>query len=366
MKNKLVSTVLLFGIIATLCGQNLQADKSELFDPSLNPAENEYLDKQADALLHEVNQVLRDNQPAYPEAPARRTALLLLDAVLHEVYAPHRVPVQEFFRTRISKAIEEIECSEIIDGMRVWKLYNHGFVVQTKSTIIGFDLVRGKSVKVEQFCIEDAEMSQLIDLCDVLFISHYHADHAEQWVAQTFINQGKPVVAPPDIWEGKAIHKQITHMEREAHREQLLPIKDGQLNLKVVVYPGHQGQDIINNNYLVITPEDLSVAQMGDQSNDDDFKWIDEAGKHQNLDVLLPNCWTTDIVRVSKGFNPGLIITGHENELGHTIDHREPYWLTYQRQMGSDRFGGSSEKGYSTPLVLMTWGESYLYKRTNF
>jgi len=209
-------------------------------------------------------------------------------------------------------------------------------------------------------------MSRLIDLCDVLFISHYHADHAEEWVAQTFINKGKPVVAPPDIWKGKSIHKQITHLERVAHREQLLPVEGGRLNLKVVVYPGHQGQDIINNNYLVTTPEDLSVAQMGDQYNDDDFNWIDEAGKYQDLDVLLPNCWTTDIVRVAKGFNPGLIITGHENEMGHTIDHREPYWLTYQRQKGSDRFGGSSDVSYSHPLVLMTWGESYTYQRKNF
>lgn len=366
MKNKLVSTVLLFGIMATLCGQNQQADKSDSFDPSLNPAENQYLDKQAEALLSEVNQVLSNKLPDYPEAPARRTALLLLDAVLHEVYAPHRAPVQDFFKARITRAIDEIASSELNEGMRIWKLYNHGFVVQTKSAIIGFDLVRGKSVKVEQFCIEDAEMSRLIDLCDVLFISHYHADHAEEWVAQTFLNQGKPVVTPPDIWEGKPISKQITHMEREAHRVQLLPIHDGQVNLKVVVYPGHQGLDIINNTYLVTTPEGLSVAQMGDQSNDDDFDWIDGAGKHQDLDILLPNCWTTDIVRVSKGFNPGLIITGHENELGHTIDHREPYWLTYQRQKGSDRFGGSSDVGYSQPLVLMTWGESYLYQRANF
>lgn len=203
MKNKLAITVILLGLMATLCGQNQQADKSGSFDPSLNPAEKQYLDKQAKALLYEVNRVLHDNQPDYPEPPARRTALLLLDAVLHDVYAPHRPPVQDFFKTRITRAIEEIEHSKLNEGMRIWKLYNHGFVVQTKSVIIGFDLVRGKSVKVEQFCIVDAEMDRLIDLCDVLFISHYHADHAEEWVAQTFIDQGKPVVAPPDIWEGK-------------------------------------------------------------------------------------------------------------------------------------------------------------------
>ena len=94
----------------------------------------------------------------------------------------------------------------------------------------------------------------------------------------------------------------------------------------------------------------------GDQSNNDDFEWIDEVSKNHSVDVLLPNCWTTDIVRVTRGFKPALIITGHENEMGHTIDHRE----------GSDRFGGSRDVGYDTPLILMTWGESYHYKKIDY
>jgi hypothetical protein len=77
--------------------------------------------------------------------------------------------------------------------------------------------------------------------------------------------------------------------------------------------------------------------------------------------VILPNCWTTDIARAVRGFDPELVITGHENEMGHTIDHREPYWLTYQRQTGSDRSGGSRLVGYDKPLLVMTWGESYHY-----
>ena len=61
--------------------------------------------------------------------------------------------------------------------------------------------------------------------------------------------------------------------------------------------------------------------------------------------------------------DPAIIITGHENVMGHTIDHCEPNWLTYQRRTGSDSFGGSRDVGYDTPLILMTWGESYQNKR---
>ena len=360
---KTLSITLLLSFLVLCNAQNKQVASSELIDPALNEIQNVFLNNQAEALLNQANKVFSDYPPRWPEPEARQSALLLLDGVLHEVYAHSRPPVQDFFKTRISNAIDEIDQAEIINGARIWKLYNHSFVVKTNSVCIGFDLVSGISSGIEEFSLADEEMSRLIDHCDVLFISHYHGDHAEESVAQLFIDQGKPVVAPASIWRDKAIYASILHLDRASHREQKLSIQKGQEELKVVVYPGHQGSDIENNVYLVFTPEGLSFSQMGDQSNGDDFEWIDEVANNHTVDVLMPNCWTTDIVRVASGFDPELIITGHENEMGHTIDHREPYWLTYQRKEGSDRFGGNKNVGYDTPLILMTWGESYHYKR---
>ncbi len=361
------STAVLFVLIAIGCAaQTNPARNPGRIDTTLNEVQNRFMDNQAEALLSQANKVLSDYPPNWPEPAARRSALMLLDGVFHDVYAPQRVPVQLFFKTRMRKAIEEIGQAEIAHGARIWKLYNDGFVIRTKTVTIGFDLTRGESVRAEGFLINEDEMDRLIEQCDVLFISHYHGDHAQEWVAQSFINKGKPVVAPPEVWKNKPIYKSITHLERIPHLLQTLPVQGGKQVLKVVVYPGHQGTDIENNVSLVITPEGLSFSQMGDQSNQDDFKWIDEAGNNHAVDVLMPNCWTTDIARVAKGFKPALMITGHENEMGHTIDHREPYWLTYQRREGSDRFGGSSKIGYDTPLILMTWGESYHYLRENF
>ena len=365
--NKKLSIASLLVIITISCiAQNNQARSSVLIDTTLNEIQNQFLNNQAEALLNQASEVFSNYPPNWPEPAARRCALMLLDGVLHDVYAPQRPPVQLFFKTRMRKAIEEIEQTEITNGASIWKLYDHGFVIRTKTATIGFDLIRGKSARAEGFLISEEYMDRLIKQCDVLFISHYHGDHAEEWVAQSFIDQGKPVVAPPEVWKDKPINKLITHLERVPHTVQSLPVQGGKLILKVVVYPGHQGENIENNVSLVITPEGLSFSHMGDQSNSNDFEWIDEVGNNHVVDVLMPNCWTTDIVRVAKGFNPALIITGHENEMGHTIDHREPYWLTYQRRDGSDRFGGRSGVGYDTPLILMTWGESYHYKRENF
>lgn len=334
-----------------------------LTDPALNQVQNQFMDNQASALLKEACEVFAAYPPQWPEPEARKSALLLLDGVFHDVYAPHREPVQEFYKSRMEQAIIEIEQSEISHGARIWKLYDHGFVIRTRSVCIGFDLIRGLSAGAEGFPIEEDLMERIISQCDVLFISHYHGDHAEEWVAQTFIDQGKPVLAPPAVWAGMPIHQSMIHLERASHVVQTLPLKGGEKSLELVIYPGHQGEHIENNVSLVKTPEGLCFVHMGDQSYSNDFSWMDEVHKHFDVDVLLPNCWTTDIVRVTKGFKPAVMITGHENELGHTIDHREPYWLSYQRREGSDRFGGSRDTGYDTPLILMTWGESYHYQK---
>ncbi len=196
---KILSIACLLALMALSSAQNRQPASSDLIDPTLNEIQNQFLNNQAEALLSQANEVFSNYPPSWPEPPARRSAFLLMDGVLHDEYAPQRPPVQDFFKTRMKEAIDEIEQTEIIDGARIWKLYNHGFLIRTRTVTIGFDLVRGKSVRVEEFSIGNDDMSRLIDQCDVLFISHYHGDHAEDWVAQSFIDQGKPVVAPPAL-----------------------------------------------------------------------------------------------------------------------------------------------------------------------
>jgi len=310
-----------------------------------------FYNRQAEATLDLLEKTLLRFPPALPEALERQMALLTLDGVLHDVGAPKRPAVQEFFHSRMEYALEEMGATRVEKGAVVWKLYNHGFVVRTPSVTIGFDLVRGHSAGEDGFPISDHLMEQIVRHCDVLFISHRHRDHADEFVAQNFIDLNKPVVAPDEVWAGKPIHEQITHLEREVHKKQSVSVKNGSQILEVTLYPGHQGQDIPNNVSLVFSPEGISFAQTGDQSNADDFTWIDEVGRNHNVDLLLPNCWTTDISRMIRGFDPKLVITGHENELGHSVDHREPFWLTYDRLQDAN-----------APFLLMTWGESFHYR----
>jgi hypothetical protein len=70
------------------------------------------------------------------------------------------------------------------------------------------------------------------------------------------------------------------------------------------------------------------------------------------VDILMIQCWAQSIARTVDGYNPKVVITGHENEIVHSIDHREPYWLDAKRLEKVTR-----------PVVYMTWGECFTYKK---
>ena len=81
----------------------------QLIDPNLNEVQNDFLDQQAQALLGLADETLVQHPPGLPEPSGRRLVLHLLDGVLHDVYAPQRPPVREFFHRRIRRAAEQIE-----------------------------------------------------------------------------------------------------------------------------------------------------------------------------------------------------------------------------------------------------------------
>ncbi len=344
-------------LTASSCGsKNKELDKVTSFIAPDAPANffdkpDEYLDWQSASLLNIAGSILSKYPPQVDEPQERQMAMVILDAVFHDVGAPHRISVQKFHHKRIQSLVDEIEKTQVSSGVKIWKFYDMGIVMRTKSVTVAFDITRAYSSGSEAFALPDELLDRLSNQCDVLFISHYHSDHADEVVAEMFLDKGKPVVTPPDIWSGKEIYDRVTHLERKAHEIQKLRLDNKQMDLDVVVYPGHQGADILNNAVLVLTPEGYSVCQTGDQSLEQDFSWIDEVAKHHKVDVLIPNCWTTNPLRSAQGYAPGLIIPAHENELGHSVDHREAYALDYSR--------------WDVPFnkIIMTWGESFHYIR---
>ena len=328
-------------------------------DPQLSQEDNDYLDRQAKVFLDTVQSILSKYLPAIPENRERGIAKLLMDAVFHERYAAFRKPVQLFFHARVNKVIKELEETTVQEGVRIWKIYNMGFIARTKTVTLAFDLVSGITSGSQDFAMNPDEIDRIVRQCDALLITHYHQDHAEKSIAERFIESGLPVLAPEQVWANDPVHSKILHPDRTADKTQKLKLKNNTLD--IVVYPGHQWRSIDNNVYLVKTPEGITLAHTGDQINEGDFMidydWIDEVAKNHHVDVLMPIAWTMDIFRIVKGFNPELVLPGHELELGHTVWDRLPYW-------GDDEYlklNYLELKASKYPVVVMIWGESYQY-----
>ncbi len=359
----LISLILLIILGFNSSGQMYDKKKGGGFpDPQLSQKDNDYLDRQAKVFLDTVRNILDAFPPApiKKEARERGLAKLLLDAVFHEHYAAYRKPVQEYFHERINTAIVELEQTKIDKGARIWKIYDMGFIVRTKTVTIAFDLVSGITSDSREFAMDISEIKRLVNNCDVLFISHRHEDHADMLVAKEFLYQNKPVVAPEQVWSQDSIFSEITHLERSANKKQKLKLNNYELD--VVIYPGHQMRSIENNVSLVKTPEGITIAHMGDQINEGDFmidfEWIERVKNDHQVDILMPAAWTMDIYRIVQGFNPELVLPGHELELGHTVWDRLPFWGDNEYlELSYDEL-----KQSSYPVVVLTWGEHFEYK----
>lgn len=320
--------------------------------PEALDAPDEWIDRS----LQWVDFILDAYKPAIPEHPLRRAALIRLDDILHIPSAPQKALVQAWYRARIERAVAEIEHTHVAHGMRVWKLYNHGFVVRTPAVTLAFDIVPG--VPQTGFLVPPGLIGRIAAQSDVLFVSHRHADHASPGVALQFLKAGKPVVAPEMLWKDQpGLARRLTVLERSTIKTHALPVHGGKQTVDVVAYPGDQ-EGVPNNLILVTTPDGFTVVHTGDEwqmdQPGDDFSWIADIGRDHKVDVLLPNIWTFHLDRMVRGINPALVISGHENEMGHTVPHREDYTQSYNRLFG-----------IRYPSIVMAWGESYLYDRVD-
>lgn len=324
-------------VVIPIMAQNYSGHVNTVFWGNID----EFLNNQAEQTLDLINQTIEEYPPVKGELLARKLALYNLDGILHETRYDKSQVLRRFMATRIKSVLKKMSTPIANNEMEVIKLYNHGFIIRTQSVTCAFDLYRGDSL------ISDSLMQSLVHFCDILFVSHIHSDHADPQVAKMFVKEGKPVWGPTNLWPEDS---DVYHIRMDKIIERTVCINKKKLIVKIL--PGHQ-DDLMNNIYNVITPEGFSVVHTGDQYNKGDLMWIANIKQQiPSLDILLVNCWTMQLEKVVEDFDPKLVITGHENELGHTIDHREPYWLSYQKLSRINK-----------PYVLMTWGEVYEYRR---
>ncbi|MCR4665049.1 MAG: MBL fold metallo-hydrolase [Paludibacteraceae bacterium] len=324
-------------------------------EPEKNPNEgnlifwrypDNYLENQARVAFGTIDEALQANPPQKEMSLLRKMALISLDQLLHDTHNDKQEPFYTFINTRMQRMLDDME-RPVKKGLRIYKLYNDGFIIKTKDATVAVDLVPG-GPNSRPF-ISDSIIYKIAGKCDAMFVSHAHGDHANLSIAKAFASRGKLVIAPKGLWTG--VNPMIQQL---LVADTTVDVPFNELNMTLHILPGHQ-DDMYNNIYVMEFKNAGTVAHTGDQWNEEDVVWIDKVHEHYKIDVLLPNCWINQMERSLKGFGPKIIITGHENEMEHTIDHREAYWITMKK---FERMSG-----LNIPNVLMTWGESYDYKR---
>jgi len=301
-----------------------------------------YLDNQSRMVFQEIDRTLLAYPPQKTECQARRMALMSLDMLLHDTRNDKTDAFYQFVNARLGHMLQDLQ-QPVKKGVKIYKLYNDGFILKSKTATIAIDLVPG-GPESHPF-ISDSLIYAIANQCDAMFISHAHGDHANLRIAKAFAEQGKRVIVPKGLWKG--VHQNIEEL-LDADTAVVVPFD--QLGMQLQILPGHQ-DDMYNNIYVMTFKDGTTVAHTGDQYNSEDLAWIDHIHDHIRVDVLLLNCWVNSMERTIAGFAPKQLITGHENEMEHSIDHRESYWMTMEK---TRRMGRSN--------ILMSWGECYWYK----
>lgn len=299
------------------------------------------LEEQSRLLFGQSYAVLDKHGPSTTPGEERKLALYALDALLHDTRLDTGDALFTFMDGVGKRVLRGLDTPVAAGEIRVHRLYNQAAIVQTPTVTIAFDLVRGGIGKRQFF--SDSLMQAIVDRCDVLFVTHEHGDHADPAVAHMFSNQRKEVIVPNGLWED--LSPQIIPIRENRLEARPFTLKKKNITLDVAVFPGHQDK-VANNVYIVTTPEKKTVVHTGDQSNTDDVPRLATIGQQHDVDILLAHCWMRPMEQIVAGIDPALVILGHENEMGHTIDHREAYWLTFRRIAA-----------LTHPAVVMAWGE---------
>lgn len=297
-----------------------------------------YLDDQAKVLFGLIDETLERNPASTEPSAERQLALASLDALLHDTRNDGSPALHAFLDRRIARVAEQLKARPKKKVVELFKLYNDGFIVRSGGVTVGFDLC---GTRQGEKYIPDPLMREIVGRCDMLFISHRDPDHADAIVVDMASEAGIPVYGPEDYPNEKTEKVRMADFGSRSLAK----------GMEVQALPGHQ-DDLQNNIYVITFPNGRIVAHCGDQYNREDLAWLKTVSEKmaRPLDILIIDCWALELKETVEGFSPHLVVFGHENEMGHTIDHREAFWLTQHKS-----------NTLPVPSVILSWGEGYLF-----
>ena len=295
--------------------------------------------------------------------------------------------VHEYCVSARERVFSEVAAAKIPKGsLRLWRIYNMGYIIKGPKHTVAIDITARPELYTigDKYLIKDtntviwckSDWKRLADLADMIFVTHPHGDHYNRDGIEAFIAAKKPVVVPCDLVayatnrpakkgpDGKyVVEKEILTTAPccvKLTEDHLEPVDVG--GVKVRNFRGNQGENVPCNVYL-IDIDGVLVADNGDNYDMDKERML---SKCPPADVIIASTWNNvqgmvKCCAAAPGFDrtKSVLLPSHENELGHSVDHRESYREMYTSK---DRLGN---REFPWPRVHpLGYGESFLFKKT--
>ena len=289
------------------------------------------------------------------EATVRRHMFRLLDFPLHVDNKKADCPEAErqafadatakYLGDATAKALDFIDGPAPAPGtLALCKVYNMGYILRTSERTVLLDVKWNGSAE---------EAARIAAKADIFFLTHPHGDHYNPVMLEAMAAAGKTIVLP---CPGMANFHCDNYILIDKDVTEPMDI-DG---IKVLSIFGNQGVKIPNNVYH-ISFDGWTIIDQGDNK-----VWKKQAALagYPAADIIISPVWNgmkelfTPAMQACRDGRMPVYLTSHENELGHTVNHRESYWELFTRK---DRLADPS---YSYPPVrLLGIGECQCFTK---
>lgn len=338
------------------------------------------------------NAVLKATQGRDATDAARRLGLEVIDYPLHvnnysDTITPEEMKafndmVIGYARGARDRVLKQVRAARVPSGqLWIWRIYNMAFLIKGPRHTVAVDLTerpqlvakpyreilkdfnaemkKGKTFKDFDFHVgaprawEDKDWEAVADLVDLAVITHPHGDHTSVPFVNAMVKRGKPMVMPCSKYCMTELSG-VTVFDKDNSE----PVDVAGVGIR-----NFRGfQDNVPCNVYVLDIDGVRVVDNGDNY---------DRGKEKLLagvppaDVIIASTWNNvhhvlSCVQQAKGFDAGraAFIPAHENELGHSVNHRESYHEMYSLDGRLGKLNFPLKRTF--PLG---WGECLKYRK---